>query len=475
MGEGGVIPPSPLSCEGQTMNTRMLRWLTIVLLLFTLAPTSAFAQGGFVRLQSKSVNGVIDAVTDELVIRAQDVGGFGSIKIQTLDSYTGDWEVQCALDSDLTWDTDNELALTLVDSTSTVYSVSNVVGIYTVGNASGCYAVRVAPTGGFSGTDTHFYMTATQTGGAGSSGGGGGAGTSDTTEATQLLVLAAVDGLETNTADLDANTDGIEALLTTIDADTGNIATAIASLLTSSQLIDDTIFADSAAFTVATSKVQAMGCVYQATPATLVDGDIGAPLCDSAYLLQVGGSILTAINTNIQALDNIVSTGSAVPSVASYAGINVGGNLVAPTGSTEGSRTGIDSILIDPDTNSPVSYAGCTPGSIISDASDNDEETEIKSTAGRLYWVTITSLDATPVYVKFYDLTAANTSSASTPTLRIGVPANATASLLAGHTFSFPNGAVFSTAMTFRAVTELADNGTTDVTSAEVLINYCYV
>lgn len=151
----------------------------------------------YIRTQPVYDDGVIDSTADSNVIEiyADRLGSFGTVKIQTADSYTGTWEVQCAVGYDSPYDEDNELALKLVDSSSTVYEVSDTIGIWDVLNAQGCRKIRVMPTAGFSGTDSHFYAFATQV----PAGGGGGSGGGDASEAT-------LSDVSTNTATTATNT-----------------------------------------------------------------------------------------------------------------------------------------------------------------------------------------------------------------------------------------------------------------------------
>jgi hypothetical protein len=159
-------------------------------------PASGWAQG---TLNQVTRTGTLDAVGDVVeVISSLDLagGGFGSAKVQTFDSYTGTWEVQCSVDG-VTYDTASELKVTPTDSTTVAYSVSNDVAIWDVGNASGCRAIRVISTAGFSGSDTFVALTVTQSGGGGSSSGGG---TSDATAANQVLGNASLSSIDTSTA-----------------------------------------------------------------------------------------------------------------------------------------------------------------------------------------------------------------------------------------------------------------------------------
>ncbi|MEQ1730599.1 MAG: hypothetical protein ABL982_19700, partial [Vicinamibacterales bacterium] len=108
-------------------------------------------------------------------------------------------------------------------------------------------------------------------------GGGGGAGTSDTTEATQLLVLAAVDGLETTTA----------------------------SMLTALQIIDGVVFGagtEAAALrvTIATDSTGVLSVDDNGASLTVDNG--------GTFVVQENGAALTAL----QLLDNVVAVEDAV-------------------------------------------------------------------------------------------------------------------------------------------------------------------
>jgi hypothetical protein len=123
--------------------------------------------------------------------------------------------------------------------------------------------------------------------------------------------------------------------------------------------------------------------------------------------------------------------------------------------------------------NTAHTVGGCTPGSVIS--SGAVLETEIKASAGQLYTLSVTSLDATPVYIRVYDDTSAGLDESSdTPKLRYGIPA-AAASDLSGREIPIPSvGINFATGIIFRVTTGFADNNTGALTANEVMVSYCY-
>jgi hypothetical protein len=72
-----------------------------------------------------------------------------------------------------------------------------------------------------------------------------------------------------------------------------------------------------------------------------------------------------------------------------------------------------------------------------------EDETQIKATAGAVYSITATNVNAAVRYLKCYNLTAANAApGTSTPWLRLAVPAAGSV------TATFPQGAFFSVALT---------------------------
>jgi hypothetical protein len=170
--------------------------MRVLWLVFLLLPALAFGQS--VGLNTVSRSDTISADGDyHEFSTALLQGGFGSVKVQTLDSYSGTWEVQCAVDG-TNYDTGAELKLSASDSSTTVTSVSDTIGIWDVANASGCLSIRVIATGGFAASDTVVVISATQSGGGG---GGGGTTTVDGAFDGVLLDAASGDPLTDTTAD----------------------------------------------------------------------------------------------------------------------------------------------------------------------------------------------------------------------------------------------------------------------------------
>jgi hypothetical protein len=79
--------------------SRMKKFFRSIVFLASLFAATNMAYGqGFVRLQPTQTHDTLSSNGDSVTLSAANVGGFGSVKIQTLDSYSGTWEVQCSLD-----------------------------------------------------------------------------------------------------------------------------------------------------------------------------------------------------------------------------------------------------------------------------------------------------------------------------------------------------------------------------------------
>ena len=165
----------------------MRRVFGLFLVLALLAVPARAQQ--FVRLQATSTTDTISSSGDSLTLTNANVGGFGTVKVQTLDSYSGTWEAQCSLDG-TTFDTDNELGLKLLDSTSTVFSVTDEIGIWDITNGSACRAIKVIATNGFAASDTVVVISAIQSGGSGG-GGAESAAYDSTADALKALLVDA--------------------------------------------------------------------------------------------------------------------------------------------------------------------------------------------------------------------------------------------------------------------------------------------
>ncbi len=167
----------------------------------------------------------------------------------------------------------------------------------------------------------------------------------------------------------------------------------------------------------------------------------------SGFLAVKSTTLSTAANqaTEISSLATIATnTGAAIPTQASN--VSIGG--VGVLASTSG---------------------GATPSSAIAPATPAG--VNLKASAGQVYSIQATTIQATPVFLKLYNSATAPTCGSGTPVMRIMVPAAATAANGAGTNVSIPVGAAFSAGIGYCVTGSLADNDTTAITAANTLIN----
>lgn len=100
-------------------------------------------------------------------------------------------------------------------------------------------------------------------------------------------------------------------------------------------------------------------------------------------------------------------------------------------------------------------------------AEDNDKV--IKGSAGTLYYISVQSLDATPVYLKLFDA-ASITPGTTSADLQFMCPANATAALGAGIVLDFSPGIEFATGIVALVATGIALDNNTAVSANEVVV-----
>ncbi len=104
----------------------------------------------------------------------------------------------------------------------------------------------------------------------------------------------------------------------------------------------------------------------------------------------------------------------------------------------------------------------------------DESEDEVKATAGQIYMIHAINLEATPLYLKFYNATAADVTVGTTvPVLTFAVPSQGTTNG-AGFTVSIPQGLAFSTAITVAATTGVADADTGAPGANELILNLGY-
>ena len=116
-----------------------------------------------------------------------------------------------------------------------------------------------------------------------------------------------------------------------------------------------------------------------------------------------------------------------------------------------------------------------TSGGIATVYRDEDiDETAValKSSAGQIYWIHVVNLDATPVYLHFWDVAQGSVTVGTTLELcSFVVPSQGDANG-AGFTMQFAHGIEFGTAITVACTTAIG--GTSGPGTNEVLLNVGY-
>lgn len=105
-------------------------------------------------------------------------------------------------------------------------------------------------------------------------------------------------------------------------------------------------------------------------------------------------------------------------------------------------------------------------------AGSTEDEHAVKTSAGVLYSILVTNTNASPRYLRCENDTAANTAPGSeTPELDLAIPGNTGG---AGFSATFPMGFTFSTALTCWLVTGAADTDVAEVAANEIKVFYTY-
>lgn len=220
--------------------------------------------------------------------------------------------------------------------------------------------------------------------------------------------------------------DGIEAVLATIDADTGAIATSVASIDTKASTIIGHVDGIEALLTTIDADTSNISTKIDTLAGAVSGSEMQVDVVTSA--LPTGAATSANQSTIISAIDGI-----------------------------EGSVDGIEGLLTTIDADTSVLVTGASPFYSL----DIDEsEEQVKGSAGVLYNIYFTNRTTSPLYLKFYNDTAANvTVGSTTPHFTVELPANAT-DHIAGNVQLPASGIAFGTAITVACTTGLADNDT---------------
>ena len=235
----------------------------------------------------------------------------------------------------------------------------------------------------------------------------------------------------------------------------GDVATqtTLASLLTSSQLIDDVVYTDDTS-THATGTSKGVGIMAAAVPTdTSVNAnDIAMVAMTTDRKLHV--AVMDALPAGTAAIGKLAANSGVDIGDVDVTSISAGSNLIGDVG-IQGRATGGTSTFCSIDLD--------------------ETEEEVKATAGTIYHIAAFNRTAAPLYLKLYNLTAANTTvGTSTPTHTYVVPANADSDG-AGFMLGIPQGIAFSTAISAAVTTAVADADTGAPGANDCVVNIQYV
>lgn len=120
--------------------------------------------------------------------------------------------------------------------------------------------------------------------------------------------------------------------------------------------------------------------------------------------------------------------------------------------------------------NSPATSGGCLMSKLVSAASTN--ATSLKASAGQLYMVTASNINASARYLKFYNKASSPTVGTDTPVLTFLIPGNASG---AGTNIPVPDtGLAFGTGIAYAITTGATDADTGAVAANDIIVNIAY-
>lgn len=253
----------------------------------------------------------------------------------------------------------------------------------------------------------------------------------------------ATDGLLVN---LGANNDVTVTSGAITETNSGAIKTSV-------ELIDDTIFTDdTSTHSTGTTKVQGIGAVATPTDASVNANDIGMP------------AMTTDRKLHVAVMDALPAGTAAIGKLAANNGVDIG-------------DVDVTSIAAGTNAIGNVGLIGRTSGglSIFRSLDIDETEEEIKATAGQLFSISAFNRTAAPLYLKFYNATAANvTVGSTTPVMTFVVPGNADSDG-AGFIHSTDIGYAFGTAISVACTTGVADADTGAPGANDCVINIGYM
>lgn len=186
------------------------------------------------------------------------------------------------------------------------------------------------------------------------------------------------------------------------------------------------------------------------------------PVTDSGGSLTVDAPVATPVFVRLSDGSAAITTlPVSLASVPSHAVTNAG--TFAVQAAQSGTWTAVPNA---------ATFGGATPYFFIAAAGSDQDSTVVKNGAGQLYSVSGFSVGTAPRYLKLYDK-ATGPTSADTPKHVFQIPSQGTANG-SGFTFAVPVGLVFSSGISFRITTGIANNDSTATTGGDTVINLGY-
>ena len=196
------------------------------------------------------------------------------------------------------------------------------------------------------------------------------------------------------------------------------------------------------------------------TVTTNADGSLSGGTAGSKSIAAGG-----VYNTSLPTLTNGQQAGIQLDS-SGRQWVNVSNSTIAVTGTFWQSTQNVQNVV--------GTTGGATSYNYICTAASNQDATVVKASAGTLYALEVGNIGSSAAWLKLYNSSSSPTS-ASTPYKVILIPANSTAANGAGNNISFgPQGIAFSSGISFRVSTGIANNDATAVTTNTVLVNLDY-
>lgn len=122
-----------------------------------------------------------------------------------------------------------------------------------------------------------------------------------------------------------------------------------------------------------------------------------------------------------------------------------------------------------PSVDKPAASGGLSASKTVSAASTN--ATSVKGSAGQVYSIAVSSINAAARYLKLYNKATAPTVGTDVPVLTLVIPGNAAG---AGFVWNIDKGIAFSSGIAFALTTGIADSDTGAVSANEHAVNILY-